>query len=240
MLLSRLVQQRNTLCFWHNVKCPSFNIAVSNVLFGLKTFCVDIYLRERVHIDCLLTALPTKPNTNWIFLSYSYFCFIFQSDDWQDLPNIFHSFCFSADTGINVYWFTCLRNDGVSSVCLPIPVLTQRENEEEPVQMKFALFLCIWQSLNKIALEILKKFSWLNQIPMSNSSMVSYEKWLICFWGGLWRLALVLVDTSSVKLLLDCGVRGGSFVKPRLFPKLCGSRSPTTQLASEPYRSEVL
>ncbi|EOB01096.1 hypothetical protein Anapl_10960 [Anas platyrhynchos] len=54
------------------------------------------------------------------------------------------------------------------------------------------------------------------------------------------ELALVLVDTSSVKLLLDCGVRGGSFVKPRLFPKLCGSRSPTTQLASEPYRSEVL
>lgn len=63
MLLSRLVQQRNNLHFWHNVKRPSFSITVSNALYDLKCFYVDIYLKERAAIDHLLTALPQKPNT---------------------------------------------------------------------------------------------------------------------------------------------------------------------------------
>lgn len=64
MLLSRLVQQRNNLHFWHNVKCPSFSITVSNALYDLKCFYVDIYLKRRTGIDHLLTALPQKPNTS--------------------------------------------------------------------------------------------------------------------------------------------------------------------------------
>lgn len=64
MLLSRLVQPRNNLLFWHNAKCPSSVVTLSNVLYDLKCFYVDIYLKKRAGVDRLLTMLPTKPNTN--------------------------------------------------------------------------------------------------------------------------------------------------------------------------------